>query len=292
MSALDIAAPVKVSPAQKKHRKHRSWSPTETIAFGWLILLAISIPVVPFALGLDPLGFDSSARFAGLSTEHLLGTDNLGRDLLARALEGAKVSLLIGIGSTLTAVVIGVPIGILAGYFRGATDSAISFVVDVILGFPGLVLALVLASFLGASITNVMIAITLPTIPVFVRLARAQTLALMPREFIEASQVIGTPALSIVRRDIMPNLTEAIVAFALVNVGRAIIIEGGLSFLGLGIPLPQPSWGAMISEGRAYVTSNSLVILVPSVFLMLTILSLNLLSDRFLAEGDTAKGKI
>ncbi|MFI0367059.1 ABC transporter permease [Actinomadura sp. 1N219] len=277
-------------PAPARKRRARAAGVTDLLSAGWLALLIASMLLLPTLLDLDPLRLDATARLAGPSADHLLGTDNLGRDLLARALDGARVSLLIGLGSTLISIVIGVPLGMLAAYARGPVDAVVSFVVDVILAFPGLVLALALTAFLGGSTGNVMIAITLPMIPVFVRLARAQTLSVLGREFVEASQVIGTPAAGILRRDVLPSIAEAILAFALVNVGRAIIIEGGLSFLGIGVPLPQPTWGTMISEGRLHVATDPLMILVPSAFLMFTILSLNLLSDRFLVDDGTTGG--
>jgi peptide/nickel transport system permease protein len=278
-AALRWAAPVRA-------RRRRRWPVTERLAAAWLLLLIAGMLILPWALSLDPLALDADARLVGPGADHLLGTDNLGRDLLARALDGARVSLWIGIGSTAIAAGIGVPLGMIAAWDRGRLDAVISFVVDVILAFPGLVLALALTSFLGASITNVMIAVTVPMLPVFVRLARAQTLRVLGTEYIEASHVIGTPAASIMRRDVLPNILEAVLAYGFVSIGRAILIEGGLSFLGIGVPLPQPTWGSMINEGRIYLATDPLVILVPAAFLMLTILALNLLSDRFLVDSD------
>ncbi|MFT4286507.1 ABC transporter permease [Nocardioides sp.] len=268
-------------------RRRRPWPISERLSALWLIVLVAGMAVLPTLLSLDPLELGADARLSGPSGQHLLGTDNLGRDLLARALDGARVSLLIGVGSTAIAGVLGVPLGMLAAYRGGRIDAVVSFLVDVILAFPGLVLALALTSFLGPSVTNVMIAITVPMLPVFVRLAKAQTRAVMTTEYVEASEVIGTPVLSIMARDILPNIIEAILAFTFVSVGRAILIEGGLSFLGIGVPLPQPTWGSMINEGRIYMATNPLVILVPALFLIFTILSLNIVSDRFLLTDRT-----
>ncbi|WP_166354482.1 ABC transporter permease [Phytoactinopolyspora limicola] len=272
-----------MSASMRKDRTH-------LFALAWLGSLIVALLVLPPLRSLDPLALDSTARFSGPSGEYWLGTDDLGRDLLARALDGAKISLLVGLGSTAIAALIGVPMGMIAGYRGKAADAVVSFIVDVVLGFPGLVLALGLAAFLGPSVTNVMIAIAVPLIPAFARLARAQTMSLLTREFVEASKVIGTPTLSIMRRDIVPNISEAVLAFALVNVGRAILIEGGLSFLGIGVPLPQPTWGTMINEGRVYLTQSPAIILVPSVFMMLTILSINMLADRYLLDRTTVTG--
>ncbi|GAA1513886.1 ABC transporter permease [Nocardioides humi] len=283
-------APTPTPARRRRSRRGRPWTIAERLSAAWLLVLVVGMLLLPPLRGIDPLDIGADARFAGPGGDHWLGADNLGRDLLARALDGAQVSVMIGIGSVLIAAVIGVPLGMVSAYFGGIAAAVISFVVDVILAFPGLVLALGLASFLGASVTNVMIAITVPMFPVFVRLARAQTLALLETEYLEASEVIGTPVLSIMRRDVLPNIAEAILAFGFVSIGRAILIEGSLSFLGIGVPRTQPTWGGMINEGRIYMTTEPLLILVPAAFLLLTILSLNLISDRFLVDGDPVTG--
>ncbi|OON28049.1 MULTISPECIES: ABC transporter permease [unclassified Micromonospora] len=294
--SLDVAptAPATVAPATPKtpERSGRRWRVTDKLSMAWLVLLVLSMLLLPTVLGLDDQKMAAADRLSGPSAAHLLGTDNYGRDLLARALSGARVSLFIGFGSVAAAALVGVPLGMLAGYLRGRFDAVVSFVVDVILAFPGLILALALASFLGASITNVLIAITVPMTPVFVRLAKAQTLAVAGREYVEASLVIGTPARSILWRDVLPNIRTAVLSYALVSIGTAILIEGGLSFLGLGVPSPQPSWGSMINLGRSFIANDPLLIVVPAVFMLLTILSLNLLADRFLSGADAVTGGV
>lgn len=270
-------------------RKRRFWPLSEALAALWLGGLVVAMIVLPSLLALDPLELDSTSRFAMPGPGHLLGTDNLGRDLLARCLDGARISLLIGIGSTLIAALIGIPLGMIAAWSRGWVDAVISFVLDVILAFPGLVLALGLAAFLGPSVTNIMIAITVPMMPVFARLSRAQTLRVLSYDYVEASHMIGTPARSIMRRDVLPNISEALLAVGFVSVGTAILIEGGLSFLGIGVPMPQPTWGSMIDESRTYLATDPWLATVPALFLMFTILSLNLIADRFLLDPDAAK---
>lgn len=260
----------------------------DSLSLTWLGLLFLAAVILPLVIAFDTETMSSAQRLAGPSADYWLGGDNYGRDLLARALAGARVSLGIGFGSVAIAALIGVPLGMLAGYLRGAVDAVISFVVDVVLAFPGLVLALALASFLGASIQNVMIAIIVPMTPVFARLAKAQTMAVSGREYVEASQVIGTPTRSIVWRDVLPNILPPILAYAMVNVGTAILIEGGLSFLGMGVPPDQPSWGSMINQGRVFISEDPRLVAVPSVFMLLTILGLNLLGDRFLSGNDKA----
>lgn len=280
---------IETAPAATFGSRRRRIDLITVMSVGWLGLLLVGMVVLPTLLSLDPLALSATDRLQGPSLSHWMGTDDLGRDLLARSLDGARVSLTIGVGSTLMAALIGVPLGMLAANHRDRpVDYTISFGVDVVLGFPGLVLALALAAFLGASTGNVMIAITVPLIPVFVRLAKAQTLAVYTREFIEASRIIGTPLRSIMWRDVIPNILSSLLAFGLVTVGRSILIEGGLSFLGIGVPPPQPTWGSMIDDGRLYLASHPIIILVPSLFMMLTILSTNLLADRFLLDKTQA----
>lgn len=286
MTALTQDAPVEAEATERRVR--RRWYFTDVVSVGWLSGLALATLLLPTLLSLDTSTMSAADRLHGPSTDFLLGTDEYGRGLLARCLAGARVSLLIGFGSVLAAAVIGVPLGMLAGYLRGWLDAVISFVVDVVMAFPGLVLALALAAFLGASVTNVMIAITVPMTPVFVRLAKAQTISIARRDYVEASQVIGTPTRSVLARDILPNIAQAILAYALVSVGTAILIEGGLSFLGLGVPPSQPSWGAMINDGTTFISTEPYLIVVPSMFMLMTILSLNLFADRFLTGPQQA----
>jgi len=259
-------------------------SVTDGISILWLVVLVAAMFILPHLLDLSADAMSAPDRLAGISSHHLLGTDNYGRDTLARCLAGARVSLFISIVSVGAAAVVGVPLGMFAGYYRRA-DVVISFVVDVVLAFPGLILALALAAFLGASVHNVIIAIAVPMFPVFVRLAKAQTMSVVRREYVEASQVIGTPGLSILWRDVLPNIAEAMLAFTFVSIGQAILIEGGLSFLGMGVPSTQATWGSMINFGRNYMTSDPALVAIPSAFMLFTILALNLLSDRYLARN-------
>jgi peptide/nickel transport system permease protein len=272
------------APAPVSRRRRLRITLTDGLSVTWIVLLVAAMFVLPHLLDLDADAMSAPDRLAGFSADHLLGTDNYGRDLLARCLSGARVSLLISIVSVAAAALVGVPLGMIAGYYRGRADAVISFVVDVILAFPGLILALALAAFLGASVHNVMIAIAVPMFPVFVRLAKAQTLSVSQREYVEASQVIGTPGPSILVRDVLPNIAEAMLAFTLVSIGQAILIEGGLSFLGMGVPSTQATWGSMINFGRTFITSDPALVAIPSAFMLFTILALNLLADRYLAR--------
>lgn len=286
---LELAGVI-APPETRRRNRLRGWRIPELLGLLWLVALLVGMIVLPPLLNLHPQQPSVEAQLVGPTSGHILGTDNLGRDLLARVLSGAHISLAIGFGSVLIAALIGIPIGMFAAYLGGAFSAVATFIVDVILAFPGLILALALTAFIGPSFTSVLVAITVPMMPVFARLAKIQTASVLQREYVEASRVIGTPMLSILRRDVLPNIAESMIAFALVSVGTAIMIEAGLSFLGLGVPPPQPTWGSMISAGQTYLESGPQMILVPGAFLVLTIISLNLLSDRFLTEQGADKG--
>lgn len=289
--SIELATRTRDRKRQASGRRHfwREWSVSEGLAATWLVVLLVGMFLLLPILSLNPLGVDAHSMFLNPgSAHHLLGTDNLGRDLLARCLSGARVSVLVGVGSTAIAAAIGVPLGMLAAYLGGWVDSVVGFVVDTVLAFPGLVLALALASFLGGSITNVMIAIFVPMAPVFARLARAQTLAVITGEYVDAAEIMGASRFSVMTREILPNIAQTLLAFGFVSMGRAVLIEGGLSFLGAGVPPPQPTWGGMINEARLYLPTNPWLIAAPALFLMLTILSLNMISDRF--AGDEGRG--
>lgn len=258
-------------------------SPAFVLCLVWLVVLVAGMLLLPVILGLDAEHIDARARLASPSGAHLFGADQLGRDLFARAMAGARISLLIGVGTVVSAAVIGVPLGIVAAYTRGAVSATINFIADVILAFPGLILALALSAFLGAAVHNVMIAIAVPMCPVFIRLGRAQAASVLGRDYVEASRTIGTPARGIIWRDVLPNIAEPVYAYALASVGHAILIEGGLSFLGIGVPSGVATWGGMINEGRSYIQTNPALLAIPAVLLLLTILSLNILSDRLAA---------
>lgn len=286
---LEVAGVIPSDAPRKRSRLH-GWRVPELLGLLWLVALILGMLILPPLLGLDAQKPSVEAQLIGPSAGHVLGTDNLGRDLLARVLSGAHISLAIGFGSVLIAALIGIPIGMFAAYLGGAFSAIATFCVDVILAFPGLILALALTAFIGPSFLSVLIAITVPMMPVFARLAKIQTASVLQREYVEASRVIGTPMLSILRRDVLPNIAESMIAFALVSIGTAIMIEAGLAFLGLGVPPPQPTWGSMIAAGQNFLQSGPQMIIVPAAFLVLTIISLNLLSDRFLSDQGADKG--
>ena len=243
---------------------------------GVLLLLAVVGPsVAPY----DPLVQDYDALLSPPTLAHPLGTDNLGRDSLSRLLHGAQVSLQVGIMTVLVAALIGVTAGLVAAQLRGAVDQVIMRVVDGIMAFPSLLLALALLAVLGPSLRNIIIAIALGNLPKFARLARGQALAICASDYVLAARVVGAGNGRIITRHVWPNATDPIIVQASLTIGSAIIIEAGLSFLGLGVQPPTPTWGWMLKSGYPFIQTAPWVPIVPGMAIFLTVLGFNLLGD-------------
>jgi ABC-type dipeptide/oligopeptide/nickel transport system permease subunit len=241
-----------------------------------VVLLALVAPVVaPY----DPLKQDLSNILLPPSGAHLLGTDNLGRDIVARVVYGSRVSLIAGLASVTVAVVVGSLLGLAAGFAGGTVDSVVMRVVDAVLAFPGLVLALALGAVMGAGLLGVVIALGVVYTPTFARLMRGQVLSIREREFVAAARVIGAPGWWIVARHVLPNVATPIVVQASLSIAFAILAEASLSFLGLGVPPPEPSWGGMINQGRGYLQQAPWIVFGPGAALFVTVLGLNFVGD-------------
>lgn len=250
------------------------WIPIGVLGF---ILLACFVwPYVYPVPNPDAIGTPAIAPF---SAGHLLGTDDIGRDLLSRSLYGGQVSIEVGLASVAIGLLIGGGLGIFGGYIGGKVDVVIARVLDVFLAFPALVLALAIASYLGPNERDEIFAIAFFTTPAFGRYTRAATIRLRENEFLSANRILGGHTIYTVVRHVLPNISGALITFSLLNVAGAMLAEAGLSFLGAGIRPPAPSWGNMIAEGEQYYSSAPHIFLVPSCFLFVTILSLNLLGD-------------
>lgn len=218
------------------------------------------------------------------SRGHLLGTDPVGNDVLSRILYGGRVSLEVGFGVALLGLAVGGSLGIVAGYRAGALDAVLMRVLDVLIAFPSLVLALAVAEGLGPSELHVIWALAFFSVPAFARISRAATLRLRGQTYIVAARLNGTTTRRVLLTHIVPNALPQLLTFGLLNVGVAIVIEGALDFLGLGIPPPTPSWGGMIALGQQNLSSYPSLLLVPSVFLLVTVLALNRLGDALRAR--------
>jgi peptide/nickel transport system permease protein len=216
---------------------------------------------------------------SGGQTTHLLGTDHVGRDYLSRIVYGSRVSLWCGFLATLLACVVGVALGVLGGYYGGLVDSMISNTVNVMLAFPFILLALAVIAVLGPSFTNLIIVLGLTTWTAYTRVVRAEVLTYRERDFVQAATSLGSTNLRVILRHILPNLLNTIVVLASLEVARNILREAFLSFLGLGIQPPTPSWGGMLSEGRIYMLNKWWLATFPGLAIFCTALGINLLGD-------------
>ncbi|MBK8766812.1 MAG: ABC transporter permease [Burkholderiaceae bacterium] len=249
------------------------------LALAWLLGL-VTVAALANVLGLqNPDEGDLLAPLALPSAEHWLGTDSLGRDTFARLIYGARVSLAVAIGSVTIGLSIGGALGLFAGYFGTWADRLIMGVMTVLLCFPGIILAIALVASLGPSVTNVTLAIGVIFIPAFSRIARANTLSLRSREFVLAAQSLGARLPRILTREILPNLIPALLSYAVVMLGVAILAEAALGFLGLSVRPPQPSWGGMIATERANLVEAPHAVFVPSAIMFLTVLSINWIGE-------------
>lgn len=242
-----------------------------------MILMAIFAPVIsphnPNQINLP------SQRLAPGSPSFLLGTDHLGRDLLSRIIWGARVSLLVGIVAVGIGIILGTFLGLMAGYYRGHVDTIIMRIIDIMICFPTLLLALGIIAILGPAMRNVMIAVGLTMTPRFARLIRSKVLSLREFEYIEAARATGMSSLRVIFRHILPNATSDLIVFATLNIGVAILVESSLSFLGLGVQPPTPTWGNIVAEGRRFLLPAPWISLFPGSVIMLTVLGLNFVGD-------------
>jgi peptide/nickel transport system permease protein len=229
---------------------------------------------------IDPLTVDSARALAHPSAQHWMGTDSFGRDVWSRIIHGARISLAVGIGSTTLGAFFGVIIGLTSGYLAGWVDLVFQRVTDILQSLPLLVLALVMTAALGPSLPNVIIAIAIPLIPIVARVIRANTLALREQPFVEAAKSIGMSETRIALRHVLPNTLAPLIVLATAQLGSTILTEASLSFLGLGIPEPYPSWGRMLSESAAeYVRTAPWLVIFPGIAISLAVFGTNLFGD-------------
>lgn len=250
------------------------------VASAGIILLFILAAV--FAPLLTPYSFDEMDllnRLASPSREHLLGTDEAGRDVLTRMLYGARISLLVGIVPTVISMLVGAVLGIIAGYNGGKTDAVIMRLADIMLAFPSMFLAMVIMYTLGDGMINIFLALALVNWASVARIVRAETLKLRETEFVEAARSIGVKKLTIMLRHILPNCVPSLIVLFTLNIPSAILSESSLSFLGIGIKAPQASWGLMVNTGRQFLYSQPWLSLSPSIAIMLIVLAFNFLGD-------------
>ena len=222
---------------------------------------------------------NASLKLQPPSVEHWLGTDEVGRDILARIVHGARISLPVAFATIAIATVVGGLLGAIAGYGSRRVDDVIMRVMDIFLAIPSILLSIALVSAMGTSVTNMMLAISISNIPPFARIVRSAGLTIKNEEYIEAARAIGAKTPTIILSHVLPNCMGPILVQTTLNVGSVILSTAGLSFLGLGVQPPRPEWGAMLSGGRTYIRDYSYITMFPGIMIMITILSLNLLGD-------------
>ncbi len=250
-----------------------------------LLVIVASAIFAPWIAPHDPLAVNISHRLAppawmaGGTPPHLLGTDQVGRDLLARVIYGGRISLVIGVAAVLISATIGVLLGLAAGYFGAGVDWTIMTAINVLLTFPFVLLALAVIAVLGASLGNMIVVLGVAGWPIYARVVRAETMAIGEREFILAGRALGMSHARIVFRQILPNLVSPIVVIATLQVAQVIVLESFLSFLGLGVQPPTPAWGNMLGEGRVYMLNSWWIAAFPGLAIFLTTLVINLMGN-------------
>ena len=249
--------------------------------FGLVVVVVFVVVAVaaPWLAPYPPARTDFSALRQPPSARYLLGTDEIGRDQLSRVIFGARASLQAGVISVLIALAIGVPLGLVAGYYGGHLDEAIGRITDAMLAFPFLILAVAMAAALGPSLTNAMIAIGIASAPTFVRLTRAQVLAVRAEDYVQAAVALGAGDLRVLARHVLPNAFPPILVQATVTIAGAIIAESALSFLGLGVQPPTPSWGGMLNVAKNFLVQAPWMAIWPGLSIFVTVLAFNLVGD-------------
>jgi peptide/nickel transport system permease protein len=246
---------------------------------GILVLLLVVALFAPWLAPRDPAEQNLENDLIAFSRAHPLGTDKLGRDVLSRTLHGSRISLAVGAVTVTLSLVFGIAVGSLSGYFGGWPDHLLMRLVDILLAFPGILLAIAFAAVLGPGLHHVVIALCLIGWTGYARLVRGEILSLREREFIQAAHALGSGPLRVILRHFLPNLLPPLLIQATFGLATAILAEGSLSFLGLGVEPPTPSWGAMLNEGRQFILVAPHLTTYPGLAIMLTVLALNLIGD-------------
>ena len=284
--ARGLGPTVPVVVAEKRRRRRKSGI-TFYLALSWLVIVlvcAVFSAVLPVK---DPNAINVTGKLAGPMQEgYILGADGLGRDMLARLVHGARISVVIALSGVGIGLLVGGTLGMMAGFFRGKFEMIVVSIIDIILAFPGLVLLLALVAFMGRNLRVIALVIGLLSIPVYTRVARANTLSISQREFVLAARSLGAKSGRILFREILPNVILPVMAFGLIAMGVIIVIEGALALLGLSVEAPQATWGGMISEGKRHLHDTTHVALLPSLTMFLTVLSLNLVGDTLRSRFD------
>lgn len=281
-AAVSIAPDALASPHTTLTGRFRTWTRGRGSLVAGLVIVALLVVVgvlAPVIAPFDPTEIHARDGLQPPNSTYWLGTDNLGRDIFSRIVYAARTSLLVALGSVLVAGIIGVPLGLLTGFLGGALDSVIMRILDAILAFPVVLLAILVVATLGTEPINLVLTIGFVFVPYFTRLVRAQVLSLREREFVEASRASGGTDGHIMARVILPNVTSPVVVQASLTMSLAVLIEAALSFLGLGVQEPTPAWGSMLQQSQLYMKQAPWYVLAPGICIFLAVLAFNLLGD-------------
>ncbi len=264
----------------RKLTRHARQNVLAAIGVVLVIVFVIFAVFAPWIAAQDPAAIYLPTRLESVSAAHWFGTDELGRDMLSRVIYGARISMLVGCCVVATSLAIGLVIGSIAGYYGGAIDRFVNVVLmNAFLSFPGILIAIAFVAFRGPGIFNLVVALSLGGWVGYARLVRGQVLAAREREFVEAARALGADDFRIITRHILPNIIQPVIVQAAIGMAGAILAEATMSFLGLGVPPPTASWGAMLNDGRGYLFSAPHLVLFPALAVMLAVLSFNFIGD-------------
>ena len=268
-------------PASHLRRNWAKLRRNKAALFGGLILLVylFTALLAPLLFSGNPAAPNLIMSLEGPSPQHLLGTDELGRSILGRIIWGSRVSLMIAVGVVAVGLLVGVPFGLISGYYGGKVDFLIQRVTDMMLAFPGFLLALGLVAVLGVGLNNTVVSIGISMVPIYIRLVRGCVLTVREQVYVEAARAVGTRDYKIILKHILPNVMVPITVQTSLGMGNAILCAAGLGFLGIGVQPPTPEWGAMLGSGRAYLFNAPHVATFPGIAIFFSVLSFNLLGD-------------
>jgi peptide/nickel transport system permease protein len=276
------AASATVSPEiRTRARVWKAFRRNRTALVGLAVLMVLTLlaTFAPLLTPYQPEQQSLSEALRGPSSKHLFGTDHLGRDILARILYGGRISLFIGLMAVALGLAVGVPLGLLSGYFGSWMDIGIQRLADILLAFPAILLALSLVAVLGVGLQNLIIAVGISVVPVFMRLARGSVLTIREESYVEAARALGASDWRILRRHVLPNALAPLIVQATLSIGITILIAAGLGFLSLGVQPPTPEWGAMLGEGRQYIFNSSYIATFPGLAIVASVLAFNRVGD-------------
>ncbi|OZC53663.1 hypothetical protein CH267_15780 [Rhodococcus sp. 06-621-2] len=260
------------------------------IALGWLALLVLVALLADLLPLPDPTAPVGPPSLPPLSADGpLFGTDSVGRSVSARLVHGARISLLVGVGATVIAAVLGTMLGLCAAYLRGRTERVVALLTDTVMAFPPLLVLLALAVVTTPGVLTLVLALGILFVPPFLRIVKAAALAEMGKEYIMSARVLGAPHLRVISRDLLPNCLPALASYSVIVLANVVVIEGSLSFLGVGIPPPAPSWGSMIAAGKDNLSDSPFLIALPCLAIFLTVFALNSLGDHVRNRLSTGK---